>query len=801
MLEVVDFFLDQIFRLPVRKKLNPNDPRDFVKIQDALAKAIQGLTGADEARALREALKQLDVDWKGMHQNERELVVDAARGVVNLSSKVLPRLREFFEANALKLGKTTKGELVRQFGFDSGIDLTRVDRQVLQGVAFSQANFFRDEYGKRSDVFGLKAKQVVAEGLEAGMGRKDLTERLHKELSAQQANRSKAYAGVVAASFTGRSRAYANLSTFEDAGVESFTFDSVLDQRTSAICRFMHGKVFPVAAAKQNFHSTEADPDPENVRFSMPWVREGVDDNGQKALYTREPNGGKNVVAHIDNSGRGVDGSQGAFSNGVSDKALQARGLMVPPLHGFCRSTITPNVGVPSRVSVSVPDAVKPPDLSALPPPKPEDRIEGIPPPPSPGDLRAWADSDEDGMMNREKVFLGKLRIPVPRGEAPLVDRQGVRDAIDRLHDPKLSTKEKIPVVVRYKEKLYIHNAEGNLELFTARKIDQGSAKKISIRILDLDSRLADLEGTSAKTPDALLELLHSRIERYEALRQSGTEAAKREMALLGREVRRGMRDYIQANLPGASSVDVDEKREDRDRYSVWGNGRMGGAAAHHSWKGEMVFSEYHHKGMVEGLQKLKFMSREQRLGIKGHGADYREEHAWFSVQALFHEELHGFSRARSSSYESVGVGIEECQTEITARRLFRQFLGQKGKSDDPSQINNLPSYTRNAQGEVALNLRGHGAYPEFIDSLFRGVATHGRSINTNDLAPRIEAAFDKIITGKKRFSMGQVGDRKEPGHEHIDAFVDALDVPKGEADKIKAHLKDPKNGLSKTKK
>lgn len=367
-LETLDYFIEDILRLPIRKALDPNDPKDFLAICNTLAKATAGLAQKDEAIALKNALAALDVDWKNMTPANKAKVVLAAKAAVNPAKAVLPKIEEHFEANAIKLGKQTKGSTKKTFGFSIEADLNTVQMKSLQAVAFSQGNYVRDEYGKRSDIFGMKAKQIITEELAKGSTQKEIAARLHQDLTAQQFNRSQAYWAVVANAFANRARTFTNLSSYEEAGITTFRFESVLDERTSNVCRFMHGRTFSVAAALDAHAKSEEG----DVKEAMPWVSQTTNGKGEQQLYVKRPGGTRATVATITQSGMGKVDDTGKFS-GRSDAGLQKLGVMTPPLHGHCRSTI-----VPGPADAKAPRAPKAP---AAPPPPAAPAFALTPPP------------------------------------------------------------------------------------------------------------------------------------------------------------------------------------------------------------------------------------------------------------------------------------------------------------------------------------------------------------------------------------------------------------------------------------
>lgn len=387
----LDWFLEDLFRLPVRKALDPNDPSDFAAICNQLAKATQGLVQGAEAKALKAALDSLDVDWKGMNAATKAKVVLAAKQAVNPVKSVLPKVEEHFEANALKLGMQTKGSTKKTFGFSISPDLTAVQVKSLQAVAFSSANYVRDEYGKRSDVFGLKAKQIVVEELAKGTTNKEIAERLRTELAAQQFNRSQAYWAVVANAFANRARVFTNLSSYQEAGIIAFRVVSVLDERTSHVCRFMHGKQFPVESAMKAYDRAEEG----EVKQAQPWVSVTTNDKGQEQLYITRPNGARTTLATVTQSGMGQVDEPGKFS-GRSNASLEKLGVMTPPFHGHCRTSIEPVEGM---TTVTVPSAAAPPPEAPEPPPfalTPSPGEAEAPPPPAPAPAAAPPGPNED---------------------------------------------------------------------------------------------------------------------------------------------------------------------------------------------------------------------------------------------------------------------------------------------------------------------------------------------------------------------------------------------------------------------
>ncbi len=174
-----------------------------------------------------------------------------------------------------------------------------------------------------------------------GLGNNDIAQQLHKAAKSKFINRSKFYWEIVANSFIGRGRAFATLSSFNEAGINRYVFEAVLDEATTEPCRFYHGKTFTTGRGLELFEDAEARPD--LVKDIVPWIRKGRDDNGNQFLYIRR---GETItkLADIVKSGMERRDTIGRYSNALNESQLSALGVVMPPLHGLCRSTILPIV-------------------------------------------------------------------------------------------------------------------------------------------------------------------------------------------------------------------------------------------------------------------------------------------------------------------------------------------------------------------------------------------------------------------------------------------------------------------------
>jgi hypothetical protein len=197
----------------------------------------------------------------------------------------------------------------------------------------AQGHLVRDEYGRRLDGFGREATRVVASGLERGWGRSDIAGELESAARAALIERAPFYWEVVASAFIGQGRSFAQVSSYAEAGVQRYRIESVLDERTTHICRFLHGKTFAVADALRKFDQVERLEQPEDIKRVLPWVRERLDGD-RLTLHSAGVS-----IADVVRSAAGRRDEVGEFRPRIAVEGLGDAGLGFPPFHGLCRTT------------------------------------------------------------------------------------------------------------------------------------------------------------------------------------------------------------------------------------------------------------------------------------------------------------------------------------------------------------------------------------------------------------------------------------------------------------------------------
>lgn len=127
-----------------------------------------------------------------------------------------------------------------------------------------------------------------------------------------------------------------DLEVEEDAG---YIAEGVV-VHNSHICRALDGRTFEVAAARKA-HEAVMEAPPEAVKDLLPFVSDGRDDEGN--LIMRIKRGDERVtVGRVTESAVGRKDERGSFAGMMSDRELEANGVLVPPFHGHCRTLLLP---------------------------------------------------------------------------------------------------------------------------------------------------------------------------------------------------------------------------------------------------------------------------------------------------------------------------------------------------------------------------------------------------------------------------------------------------------------------------
>ena len=328
---------------PVEKRIDPNTPEGFLKIVDRVSRGLRGVTADREKEAVERAIASLDVDWPNLTAADRAQVVRAANQALRgLPEVVMPEIRETLRVEAESIIGETRRRSARAFDLAIETAPGALDERVVAFAAESQGNFITDEYGRRERRLSEEARELVAGWLAEGQGRDAISSQLAHHYATSSLRRSRFYWDIIAATFVNRARSWGQVSAYRDAGISRYRIVAVLDEVTTDICRFLHGRTFSVARAIEQFDEVERLRDPTRIKETTPWLAVRRDDRGRRVIVVPgdPPLRAAIVTESAELSGR--KDAVGTFEKPASTKALQAAGVGPPPFHGLCRSTTVP---------------------------------------------------------------------------------------------------------------------------------------------------------------------------------------------------------------------------------------------------------------------------------------------------------------------------------------------------------------------------------------------------------------------------------------------------------------------------
>ena len=329
-------------RAALTKALDPLKPGDFNVLVSRLSATLRKTVAPHESASVAAAMQAADVNWAVLSVEQTNAAVRAINLAITntLPPTVIPTITSKFEVAGQKVTAETKKKTAAILNNTTTVKYDAQDKNIIKYVSKSQGNYITDEYGNRAGRASGIARRVVKEGMEEGLDRYAIGAALDDALTAMQLGRSEAYFDMIASVYMNRARTYAQLSAFDQADVEKYEFDAVLDEVTTLQCRFMHGRIFDVAPALAKHQ--EVGGGEEEPADALPWLNSGRTKDGEQVIFYKNAAGKRVQVASVVEDARGKSDETGSFTSKLSDKSLQNRGLTTPPLHANCRSTLIP---------------------------------------------------------------------------------------------------------------------------------------------------------------------------------------------------------------------------------------------------------------------------------------------------------------------------------------------------------------------------------------------------------------------------------------------------------------------------
>lgn len=350
--DAADDILKKIYRVDVRKALDPLDHGDFEKICKHLADSFWKESFPLESSAYKKAIESLDVDWSGISADARHKVLDKAKSYLVPDKVIPPKLDQTIEMNAKDIYVKSKSKTILKYDLKIPSSFNQRDDKAIDFIVKSQGHYIRNAAGDRAEGWAGVARGLVQEGLENGHGSAQIAEKLASVIGVDPSmKKSEGYWNMIAMVFANRARTTSQLLSYHEAGIQVYSWESVMDEATSVQCRFMHGRKFPVHLAVASIQAVEDAGDPESIEEITPFVQFGKDGGDKAIYYGGRGKSPRTTIAYVEHNAVGQKDNPGKFSGHMGTGDLAAAGITCPPIHGRCRSTIIPDFAADGSIT------------------------------------------------------------------------------------------------------------------------------------------------------------------------------------------------------------------------------------------------------------------------------------------------------------------------------------------------------------------------------------------------------------------------------------------------------------------
>jgi len=362
-----------------------NTPEGVDGFVDSLAADLLKATEEKNEAGLRAALRTIEKN-KNMitaeeHARLAKLIANnwanAVAGIENTTGYVIA-----LQDGGMAAVAAARQATIEEYGWEKAISFAPnlSDESAIIEMAGNRGFFVKDAYGLREGRTARKAQSIMSGMLKQGLGREEMAVALQDQLGDYMKREDLNYWTTVADNHITRTRSWGNLSSMADAGLWTFTVEAVLDEATTDICRFMHGKEISIPQTQSLM--LNADAAPRHMDKVNPFMRSKGGPGGTTILQVPHWKGNKQTfktVATAKETGFGIPNATGKWNTKIGGADMPANGIGAPPYHHRCRSTLIPTGG---QIPTQVP---RPRGPKKPPKPKPKNpRVKPPPPPPPP---------------------------------------------------------------------------------------------------------------------------------------------------------------------------------------------------------------------------------------------------------------------------------------------------------------------------------------------------------------------------------------------------------------------------------
>lgn len=332
----------------IEKALDPLKDKDFVALVLRLARDLGRRAKPLAQKELKKILAKLNKDWRNLPAAERDkALADIALIITEFSKTLSPATVAAMGLHTERMIKKTRRNLKRKYRGSNtllpliNVSFTQADQKLVDAVS-DIGVFVGNRLNSQADRLTEQLKRKIKEGVKLGLRSDEIAKDLKALVSDLGIEQDLGYWTVVANNALNTARQYGLMSGFARAGIEKYEWSSVMDERTTPICRYLDGKIFNVSDGLRAFDRIKdlKDQDPRAVATVLPFVRERVNSAG--ILEYRVAGRRSSLVVSVIEDARGKKDVRGVFEDGMDIEALVSNGLLLPPIHHLCRSTVLP---------------------------------------------------------------------------------------------------------------------------------------------------------------------------------------------------------------------------------------------------------------------------------------------------------------------------------------------------------------------------------------------------------------------------------------------------------------------------
>lgn len=319
---------------------DPTDPAGFIRIEASLAQMLKRKAKPAQALVIARVLAM----FGDPPTTEGGLASFEAAIRAELQGMALPTViatKPVIATSTRSVYARTRNAMRRKLRLGA-IDFrfSRTDHEAVRFLRDQHTFFMRSATGTVAKVQSVAARRIVGEGLLEGLGTRQIADQLRGEIGNRL--RKAGYMETLASLYVNRTRTASELNSYARLGIERFRFEAVLDERTTDICHFMDGKEWSVGEANASIREAGEAPDPEDVKFILPFMKQRRDADGEPAIQILQMDGTHRTVARVLDSAIGTRGEGGKYDQMMTEKQMQDAGIGPPPAHFRCRSDAVP---------------------------------------------------------------------------------------------------------------------------------------------------------------------------------------------------------------------------------------------------------------------------------------------------------------------------------------------------------------------------------------------------------------------------------------------------------------------------